>query len=172
LVPLCLCGEIGFIVGKGEEAAESFLAPCGQRNGRLRTSAVQFGETHSPQNSIANNTSHGGNLITEEDPVTPERFRSATVAIRRVLQGSTCLKEWDTAFSQVIELSGRTTTCATDESAALVAARNEYRAALREWYEQLPRLRGWLLVEKTRLEARRAHETGLRAWFGAHGQTR
>jgi hypothetical protein len=111
-------------------------------------------------------------LITEQDQVTPERFRSATAAIRRVLQGSTCLEEWGAAFSQVIDLSGRTTNCAADDNAALVAARSEYRAALREWHEQLPRLRGWLLAEKTRLATRRAHETGVRAWFRAQGQTR
>jgi hypothetical protein len=111
-------------------------------------------------------------LITEQDQVTPERFRSATAAIRRVLQGSTCLEEWGAAFSQVIELSGRTTNCAAHDSAALGAARSEYRTALGEWREQLPRLHGWLLAEKTRLEARRAHETGVRAWFGAQRQTR
>jgi hypothetical protein len=111
-------------------------------------------------------------LITEKDQVTPERFRSATAAIRRVLQGSTCLEEWGAAFSQVIDLSGRAAKRAADDSAAVVAARGEYRTALREWNEQLPRLRGWLLAEKTRLEARRAHETGVRAWFGAQRQTR
>ena len=114
----------------------------------------------------------GPELITEQDCVTPERFRTATAAIRRVLQGSTCLEEWGAAFSQVIDLSGRTAKRTADDSAALVAARSEYRAALQEWREQLPRLHGWLLAEKTRLEARRAHEGGVRAWFRAQRQTR
>ena len=59
-------------------------------------------------------------LITEQVSVTPERFRSARAAIRRVLQGSTCLEEWGAAFSQVIDLSGRTANRAAYESAALV----------------------------------------------------
>ena len=110
--------------------------------------------------------------IVEQNQVTPERFRSAAAAVRRVLQGSTCLDEWGAAFSQVIGLSGRTADRAADDSAALVAARDEYRTALREWHEQLPRLHGWLLAEKTRLEVRRAHENGVHAWFGAQRQTR
>jgi len=111
-------------------------------------------------------------LIAERDQITAERFRSATAAIRRVLQGSTCLEEWGAAFAEVIDLSSRTPNRAVENSAALVAARDEYRTVLREWHEQLPRLHGWLLAEKQRLEARRAHEAGLHAWLEAHGQTR
>jgi hypothetical protein len=111
-------------------------------------------------------------LIAERDQITPERFRSATAAIRRVLQGSTCLEEWGAAFAEVIDLSSRGANRAAENSAALLAARDEYRTVLREWHAQLPRLHGWLLAEKQRLEARRAHEAGLRAWLEAHGQTR
>jgi hypothetical protein len=107
-----------------------------------------------------------------EGPVTLERFQSATAAIRRVLEGSACLEDWESAFSQVLALSGRAANSETVESAALIAARDEYRTVLTEWHRQLPRLRGWLAAEKNRLESRLAHGTGVQSWLGTHSQTR
>jgi homoserine kinase len=109
---------------------------------------------------------------TKEEPATPERFRSATAAIRRVLEGSISLDEWEAAFSQVSGLTRRAVNGESDEIAAMVAARGEYHAALREWHQHLPGLQGWLVAEKNRLESRLAHGTGVRSWLGAHGQTR
>ena len=113
-----------------------------------------------------------GGPPTETEPLTAERYRSAVTAIRRVLEGSTCLEDWHDAFSQVLALSGRPANSETDENARMVAARAEYHAALREWHRQLPHLRGWLVAEKNRLESRLAHGSGLRSWLGTHGQTR
>ncbi|SRR6266536_6180622 len=105
-----------------------------------------------------------------EEAVTPERFRSATAAIRRVLEGNTSLEDWNSAFSQVFALHGRAVN--RDEDTVTAAARGEYRATLQKWHERLPRLREWLITQKKRIESRQAHGVGASSWLQAHGQTR
>jgi len=111
-------------------------------------------------------------LTTSQEPITPEVLRSATAAIQRVLDGSTCLEDWPSALSQVFNLSGRALNSKAASDTAMIDARREYHETLRKWYQQLPRLQGWLMAERDRLESRLAHGTGLREWLGLHGQTR
>jgi len=107
-----------------------------------------------------------------QSPVTPESFRSATHAIRRVLEGSTSLQDWGSAFSQVFALHGRAVNGNSDVDPALAEARSEYRATLQKWHAQLPRLREWLMTQKNAIESRQAHGAGVSSWLKAHGQTR
>lgn len=51
-------------------------------------------------------------------------------------------------------------------------AEAQYRAALAEWAEQLPRLHGWLLAEKQRLDGRREHAQSVSTWLETQKQTR
>jgi hypothetical protein len=56
----------------------------------------------------------------------------------------------------------------TSEYQAAVAA---YRAVLEAWIQQLPRVRGWLLTEKCRLEAHRQHAQLVSRWMDVQRQT-
>lgn len=51
-------------------------------------------------------------------------------------------------------------------------ARAEYNSALQEWHQQLPRLRGWLLAEKARLETNHSHAQSVRSWLETNQQTK
>ena len=51
-------------------------------------------------------------------------------------------------------------------------ARAEYNSALKEWHQQLPRLRGWLLAEKARLETNHSHAQSVRSWLETNQQTK
>src|SRR5436305_6053936 len=105
-------------------------------------------------------TGEGGLAICNE-PITPETLRSAAASIQRVLDGSTCLEDWASAFSQVLKLSGRGPSGEAAPSIAIRAARREYEETLRKWHEQLPRLQGWLIAERNRLESRLSHGAGI-----------
>ena len=67
------------------------------------------------------------------------------------------------------QLAARETVESTTE---LHDAMNDYRSALQQWYQQLPRVQGWLLTEKARLERRRAHADSLHSWLRTSNQTR
>ena len=47
-----------------------------------------------------------------------------------------------------------------------------YRDALADWNRHLPRVHGWLLAERARLESRNGHVSQVRAWMDADRQTR
>lgn len=48
----------------------------------------------------------------------------------------------------------------------------DYRSALKEFHQQLPRVHGWLLAEKARLECRRSHADSVQTWLETTKQTR
>jgi hypothetical protein len=81
-------------------------------------------------------------LTTNKEPITTEALRSATASIQRVLDGSTCLEDWASAFSQVFNLSGRAVNSKAAPGTAMASARREYDETLRKWYQHLPRAAG------------------------------
>jgi|SRR5881394_159210 hypothetical protein len=111
-------------------------------------------------------------LVTPAATITAQSFRSATEAIRRVLEGSTSLEDWDSAFSQVFALHGRAANSDGNEDTTTAEARREYYATLQKWHAQLPRLREWLITQKNAIESRQAHGARVSSWLKAHGQTR
>lgn len=59
-----------------------------------------------------------------------------------------------------------------EDAAGLRDAVNDYRSALQQWHQQLPRVHGWLLAERARLERRRAHTDSVSSWLQASRQAR
>lgn len=109
-------------------------------------------------------------------------IRKAADAIRSALEGlepgvQPELKHVSAAFvevERVIEFRrrSRTNNCNDRMPGATALALAGYRAALAEWDRQLPRLHGWLLAERARLSARRAHAGSVETWIETDRQTR
>ena len=110
-------------------------------------------------------------------------MEGATVAIRRALGGlephaHPAFGDFFDAFAAVQRVTERRRNSGVLNSRAGVnsplfnRAIAEYRQALLEWDRQLPRIHGWLLAERARLEERRAHAAGVDVWLKADRQTR
>ena len=110
-------------------------------------------------------------------------MEGATVAIRRALGGLEpytipAFGDFFDAFAAVQRVTERRRNSGVLNSRSGVnnplfnRAIAEYRYALLEWDRQLPRIHGWLLTERARLEERRAHAAGVDLWLKADRQTR
>ena len=92
-----------------------------------------------------------------------EEIHSATQVIQLALKSlqdphaSVRLDEIASVFRQVQHTHELIPRVRENSDPEFVHALYEYRSALGDWSEQLPRLRGRLLTEKSRLESRRAH---------------
>ena len=59
-----------------------------------------------------------------------------------------------------------------EHNKSLRQAWSDYHSALRDWHKELPRIHGWLLAEKARLEGRRLHAQSVHTWIETNQQTR
>ncbi len=76
------------------------------------------------------------------------------------------------AFSEIVRMQEFLSQLSTGQSKDLEDAAAEYRKALEQFKSKLPRIKGWLIVERGRLAGRQAHSASVQGWINAHGQTR
>ena len=113
------------------------------------------------------------------EPITPQQIASATDALGCALAalepgGQITVAIVSAAFVAVKIMReagppGHLPTAASQECERAFAA---YHAALEGWNRQLPRIQGWLLTEKARLENRLGHAGAVRTWLDSNRQTR
>ena len=120
----------------------------------------------------------------------PERLSaseiaSATNAVRRAIDsfksgGQVTIHLISSAFAAVRHISelrrssgseGGNAETAHDLS-EMEAVVSEYHAVLLQWNQLLPRVNGWLLTERARLETRVGHAASVQTWLEANRQTR
>jgi len=115
--------------------------------------------------------------------ISAQQIASAAAALRRALASlepgvQISLDLIDSAFAAVRNVSEtpRSRQARYSLSGADIGdfdrAMAEYRSALREWEQQLPRVQGWLLAEKARLASRREHAQSVSTWLETHRQTK
>lgn len=107
---------------------------------------------------------------------------SATEKLRRAVDslgpgGQITVQLISSAFAAVRRISelrrgGDMGLRVTHSSPEFNHATAEYQAVLKQWNGLLPRVHGWLLVEKARLEVQRSHAALVRTWLEANQQTR
>ncbi len=120
------------------------------------------------------NKSSGGQDVALEC-LTREDLHAAAGVLRGVLASMSAnsapdLRQLTMAFRAV----QRIRLAAQEEAAGdaqFTAALKEYHAALREWRSELPKIHGWLLAEKARLETRRMHTALVTAWLRSQEHT-
>lgn len=123
--------------------------------------------------------------VSSAPPANPtlEQIISATSVLRRALASlepgaHITLELIDSAFAAVCgvsetrrsELAGHRVPIADRPDSNQVLA--DYHSALREWERQLPRVQGWLLAEKARLQARSGHARSVSTWLETNQQTK
>src|SRR5579864_5610180 len=115
--------------------------------------------------------------------ISAQQIASAAAALRRALASlepgvQISLDLIDSAFAAVRSVSEtpriRQAMCSLSgaDNGDFDRAMAEYRSALREWEQQLPRVQGCLLSEKARLQARSAHARSVSTWLETHRQTK
>lgn len=97
--------------------------------------------------------------------ITVQLISSAFAAVRRI---SELRRGGDRAAANAASADST----ATRKSPEFERALAEYHAVLREWNQLLPRVHGWLLAEKARLEVQRLHAQSVNTWLEANKQTR
>ncbi len=118
-----------------------------------------------------------------QSPPEAGQIERATEAIRRALSGlqpgtRLALDDVFAAFIAVrhvteLRFDARPAPVpAAQPGATWNRARTEYRAALIDWDRHLPRLHGWLLAERARLNSRRVHAGSVQTWIETDRQTR
>ena len=76
------------------------------------------------------------------------------------------------AFASIRRVSETRVATISIESSSSSRGWKDYHSALQEWCKHLPRIHGWLLAEKARLEGRRAHAESVYTWIETNQQTR
>ena len=119
-----------------------------------------------------------------------ERFRDAATILRRALAswrsmtnltpaqvgGASSqldrLRDLRAAFAEIARMCEFTRHLADDGPAGYKGAAADYRDSLAQFRLQLPRIQGWLMVERSRLAGRHSHSTSVSEWIDANRQTR
>lgn len=108
-----------------------------------------------------------------------EQLSVAAAAIRKALAGfnggsgtAAQLDDVTRAFAEVLRMAATRLASPQASDPEVAQALDEYHSALREWLRHLPRVQGWLLAERARLELRQNHAESVRTWLDAQGQTR
>ena len=82
------------------------------------------------------------------------------------------LHDLRSAFSEISSMCEFLRHFPEDVSAGGEQAPAEYRQALEQFRSKLPRIQGWLCVERSRLAGRQAHSNTVGEWIKATRQTR
>jgi hypothetical protein len=110
-----------------------------------------------------------------------QELARATEAIRAALKGLEPgsrleLNQVVGAFSALERVNHlRTKRLSGDEKSqqeVSAEAMSRYRAMLTQWANQLPRIYGWLLTERSRLASRRVHTQAVETWMKMDRETR
>jgi hypothetical protein len=134
-----------------------------------------------PWSSEMDESSHREPSPESNPDVLTTQLVTATAAARRIVSiwsGDSPqtirigLDELRTAFAQIIRARAVLEAIPSDPPPKLADALCDYRAALEQLQPHLPRFEGWLLTERVRLDARRAHAASVHSWFAANQHTR
>lgn len=111
--------------------------------------------------------------------LTSERLASATAAVAGLLEAfressKTGLNKQHAAaaFAAIRETRQLMANTPAPQLALLKKELAAYRAILSECRSQLPRLHGWLLADRARIEGRQMHTRAVSGWAEADRQTR
>lgn len=103
-------------------------------------------------------------------------LRGATGTLRCALaalaDGQIRVQTIAAAFASIRRVSEARVATTSSESGSSCHGWKDYHSALQEWYKHLPRIHGWLLAEKARLEGRCAHAQAVYTWIETNQQTR